>query len=50
MGLPAIAKVEATRNFLATFKVADKFFQLQDTDTAASRLTKLKAGLEAARG
>lgn len=45
MALPLNAKVEATPNFLANLETAHQFFILQDADTAASRLMKLKAEL-----
>lgn len=45
MGLPENARVEATPNFLENVDAAHRFFVLQDTDRAASRLTKLKSEL-----
>ena len=45
MGLPENAKVEAAPNFLENFAAAHQFFVLQDANSAASRLTKLKAEL-----
>ena len=45
MALPLNAKVEAAPNFLANLDAAHQFFQLQDADTADSRLTKLKVEL-----
>lgn len=45
MALTASAKVEATPNFLANLAAAHAFFQLQDTESADSRLTRLKAEL-----
>ena len=43
MGLPENASVEATPNFLENLAAAHQFFVLQDADSAASRLTKLKS-------
>ena len=45
MGLPENARVEATPNFLENLEAAHQFFVLQDVDSAASRLTKLKSEL-----
>ena len=45
MALPINAKVEAAPNFLANLDAAHQFFQLQDADSAESRLTKLKTDL-----
>lgn len=45
MALPLNAKVEAAPNFLANLDAAHQFFQLQDGDSADSRLTKLKTDL-----
>lgn len=45
MALPLNARVEAAPNFLANLDAAHQFFQLQDADSADSRLTKLKADL-----
>lgn len=45
MTLPLNAKVEAAPNFLANLDSAHQFFQVQDEDSAESRLTKLKADL-----
>ena len=45
MALPLNAKVEAAPNFLANLDAAHQFFQLQDADSADSRLTKLKEDL-----
>ena len=45
MALPLNAKVEAAPNFLANLDAAYQFFQVQDEDSAESRLTKLKADL-----
>ena len=45
MGLPENASVEATPNFLENLAAAHQFFVLQDANSAASRLTKLKAEL-----
>ena len=45
MALPNNAKVEATPNFLANLDAAHQFFLIQDADSAASRLTKLKEAL-----
>ena len=45
MALPLNAKVEAAPNFLANLDSAHQFFQVQDSDSAESRLTKLKADL-----
>lgn len=45
MALPSNAKVEATPNFLANLAAAHTFFVVQEADTAAGRLTKLKADL-----
>jgi len=45
MALPINAKVEAAPNFLANLDAAHQFFQVQDADSADSRLTKLKEDL-----
>ena len=45
MGLPENVRVEATPNFLENLDAAHQFFVLQDVDSAASRLTKLKSEL-----
>lgn len=45
MALPSTARVEATPNFLANLAAAHRFFAVQDGDTAAARLTRLKADL-----
>lgn len=45
MALPINAKVEAAPNFLANLDAAHHFFQVQDADTAAARLAKLKEDL-----
>lgn len=45
MGLPENARVEAAPNFLESLEAAHQFFVLQDADSAASRLTKLKSEL-----
>ena len=45
MSLPENARVEATPNFLENLEAAHRFFILQDADSAASRLTKLKSEL-----
>lgn len=45
MALPLNAKVEAAPNFLANLDAAHQFCQVQDADTADSRLTKLKENL-----
>ena len=45
MGLPENARVEATPNFLENLEAAHRFFILQDADSAASRLIKLKSEL-----
>ena len=45
MGLPENARVEAAPNFLENLAAAHQFFVLQDADSAASRLTKLKSEL-----
>lgn len=45
MALPTNVKVEAAPNFLANLDAAHQFFQLQDADSAESRLTRLKADL-----
>lgn len=45
MVLPVTAKVEATPNFLTNLDEAYAFFTLQDSDSAASRIIKLKAEL-----
>lgn len=45
MTLQINARVEATPNFLENMDDAHRFFALQDVDSAASRLTKLKAEL-----
>ena len=43
MALPENSSVEATPNFLENLAAAHQFFVLQDADSAASRLTKLKS-------
>ncbi len=45
MVLPSRAKVEAAPNFLANLDAAQRFFQLQDADSAEARLARLKAAL-----
>ena len=45
MALPATATVEAAPNFLENLEAAQQFFVLQDVESAASRLSKLKAEL-----
>lgn len=45
MALPISAKVEAAPNFLANLDAAHQFFQVQDADSAESRLIKLKEDL-----
>jgi hypothetical protein len=45
MALPLDAKVEAAPNFLANLDAAHQFFQVQDADTADTRLAKLKEDL-----
>lgn len=45
MALLAKATVDAAPNFLANLDAAHQFFVLQDTESAASRLSKLKAEL-----
>jgi hypothetical protein len=45
MALRRNAKVEAAPNFLANLDNTHQFFQLQDADSADSRLAKLKADL-----
>jgi hypothetical protein len=45
MALPINAKVEAAPNFLANLDAAHQFFQLQDADSADTRLAKLKEDL-----
>ena len=45
MALPAKATVEAVPNFLENLEAAHQFFVLQDVESAASRLIKLKAEL-----
>ena len=45
MALPLNAKVEAAPNFLANLEAAHQFFQIQDADSADTRLTKLKADI-----
>ncbi|QDX80187.1 hypothetical protein B9N43_02265 [Denitratisoma sp. DHT3] len=45
MTLPGTARVEAAPNFLANLEGAHAFFVLQDADTAAARLAKLKSEL-----
>ena len=45
MGLPENARVEAAPNFLENLEAAHRFFILQDADSAASRLIKLKSEL-----
>ena len=45
MALPLNAKVEAAPNFIANLEAAHQFFILQDTVSADTRLTKLKAEL-----
>ena len=45
MGLPENASVEAAPNFLENLTAAHQFFVLQNTDTAAARLAKLKSEL-----
>lgn len=45
MTLPANARVEAAPNFLTNLDAAHHFFEVQDPDSAAKRLRKLKAEL-----
>ena len=45
MALPLNAKVEAAPNFLTNLEVAYQFFQIQDIDTADTRLSQLKGDL-----
>lgn len=45
MALPSNAKLEAAPNFLANLDAAHQFFQVQDADSADSRLNKLKEDL-----
>lgn len=45
MALPLNAKVEAAPNFLVNLEAAHQFFQIQDVDSADSRLSKLKADI-----
>ena len=45
MTLPANARVEAAPNFLTNLDAAHQFFEVQDPDSAAERLRKLKAEL-----
>ena len=45
MVLPSRSKVEAAPNFLANLDAAQRFFQLQDADSAEARLARLKAAL-----
>lgn len=45
MVLAAKATVEAVPNFLENLEAAHQFFMLQDAESAASRLSKLKAEL-----
>lgn len=45
MVLPINARVEATPNFLTNLDTTYQFFQLQDPDTADTRLVQLKADL-----
>jgi hypothetical protein len=45
MALPLNAKIEAAPNFLANLDAAHQFFQVQDADTADTRLAKLKEDL-----
>lgn len=45
MDLPENAGVEAAPNFLENVEAAHQFFVLQDADSAASRLAKLKTEL-----
>lgn len=45
MALPLNAKVEAAPNFLANLDAAYQFFQVQDADSADTRLTNLKSDL-----
>ena len=45
MTLPVNARVEAAPNFLSNLDAAHQFFIVQDLDSAAPRLRKLKAEL-----
>lgn len=45
MTLPVNARVEAAPNFIANLAAAHAFFVLQDEESAALRLSKLKAEL-----
>ena len=45
MTLPVNARVEAAPNFLKNLEAAYQFFIVQDADSAAERLCKLKAEL-----
>lgn len=45
MTLPVNARVEAAPNFLKNLEAAHQFFILQDADSAAERLRRLKTGL-----
>lgn len=45
MALPVNARVEAAPNFLNNLETAHQFFIVQDADSAAERLRKLKAEL-----
>ncbi|MDP1871222.1 MAG: hypothetical protein Q8K61_06300 [Gallionella sp.] len=45
MTLPVNARVEAAPNFLKNLEAAYQFFIVQDADSAAERLRKLKAEL-----
>ncbi len=45
MTLPVNARVEAAPNFLNNLEMAHQFFIVQDADSAAERLRKLKAEL-----
>ena len=45
MTLPVNARVEAAPNFLKNMEAAHQFFIVQDADSAAERLRKLKAEL-----
>lgn len=45
MILPVNARVEAAPNFLKNMEAAHQFFIVQDADSAAERLRKLKAEL-----
>ena len=47
MSLQESARVQATPNFLENMDAAHRYFVLQDADSAASRLTKLKSELRA---